>query len=153
LQELSAHAQRLLPVLDQVDVKTWVTKGASETYLAQMQSVRDQVRSVATEANQLAARPERLSSALELFFRLTSIDSLLRSLDGGIREYQTPALADTLVTVAREAGPNRERFRQYILEMAVQREQEYAAMDHEAQRCRGMLARQPVETKSSGRKK
>ncbi len=31
LQEISAHATRLLPALDQVDARAWVEKGASET--------------------------------------------------------------------------------------------------------------------------
>jgi hypothetical protein len=151
LQEIASHAQRLLPMLDQIDVKPWIASGASETYAAQMQSLRDQVRSVAVQAKELAARPEKLSRALEIYFRLQGMDSMMRAVEGGVRKYQNPALADMLASVAREDSPNRERFQHYIVEMAVQREQEYAVMDHEAQRCRGILARQPVETKK-GRK-
>ncbi len=153
LQELSAHASRLLPLLDKADVKAWVANGASETYAAQLQSTKDQVRAVAAGAKELAAKPEKLSAALELYFRLQAIDSMVRSIENGIRKYQDPAAADALAAVARESGPNRERFQRYITEMAVQREQEYAVMDHEAQRCRGMLAREPVNPRNSGRKK
>jgi hypothetical protein len=45
-----------------------------------------------------------------------------------------------------EIGPNRERFQRYILDLAAEHEQEYAIMDHEAQRCRGALAKQPPKT-------
>src|SRR5262249_128077 len=35
LQAIGAHADRLLPVLEKIDVYAWVEKGASDTYLAQ----------------------------------------------------------------------------------------------------------------------
>ncbi len=154
LQELSAQASRLLPLLDRIDMKAWVAKGASETYAAQLESTRAQVNSVAIGAKELATRPEKLSAALEIFFRMQGVDSMVRSLEAGVRKYQDAALADSIAATARENGRNRERFQRYIIDMAVQREQEYAVMDHEAQRCRGMLAQQPnTPPKTSGRKR
>jgi hypothetical protein len=153
LQEVAAHAERLLPEVEGLKVRSWIERGASETYLTQVRTLRDQVRSVVQQSKDLAARPEKLSAAIEVYFRLAAVDSLVRSLGDGVRRYEGDEAAGRLTAVARENSANRERFEQYILEMAVQREQECAAMDHEAQRCRGSLARQPVETKSPGRKK
>src|SRR5215472_16310156 len=61
MQEIAAHAGRLLPQLDRVDAQAWVEKGASDTYLAQLQSCKEQARALAAEAKALAGNPERLS--------------------------------------------------------------------------------------------
>ena len=37
LQEIGANAASLLPALDRVDAKAWIGRGASETYLAQLE--------------------------------------------------------------------------------------------------------------------
>jgi hypothetical protein len=68
---------------------------------------------------------------------------MLGSLGDGIRKYQDPALAQTLVSLSAENGANRNRFRDYIVNLAAQREQECEVMDREAQRCRGVLAALP----------
>src|ERR1017187_1502277 len=60
-----------------------------------------------------------------------------------ICKYWNPAVADLLNSQMAENGANRERFQRYILDLAATHEQECAVMDHEAQRCRGMLAKQP----------
>ena len=70
LHEMSAHAGRLLPVLDRIDVKAWSGKGASETYAAQLQSSKDQARAFADGARDLVRDPEKLSASLELLFRI-----------------------------------------------------------------------------------
>src|SRR5581483_4970786 len=73
LEEMSAHASRLDPVLAEINVKSWVDKGASQTYLAQLQSSKDQARAIAGGAKALAKNPEKLSASLELYFRITSL--------------------------------------------------------------------------------
>ena len=154
LQEMSAHATRLGPLLDKVDVKAWVAKGASDTYIAQLQSCKDQARAIAAGAKDLASRPDKLSADLELYFRMHGLDNMLASLVEGIRKYQNPAVAEMLAGVAAENGANRERFQRFIVDLVAEREQQFTVMDHEAQRCRGILARQPVETpRNSGRTK
>ena len=55
-------------------------------------------------------------------------------------------------TQAAENGANRERFQHYIVELAAEHEQEYAIMDHEAQHCRGMLAKQPAAARKAEKK-
>jgi hypothetical protein len=149
LNEMSAHATRLLPTLDKVDAQSWVAKGASETYAAQLQSSKDQARAIANDAKVLARSPEKLSACLELFFRVQALEQMIDSLVGGVREYQGGDLAGQLAGQSAENGPNRNRFQTYIVSLATQREQECAVMDKEAQRCRSVVATQPP----SGRKK
>jgi hypothetical protein len=143
LEEMSAHAARLQPLLAKIDTKAWIAKGASETYAAQLQSSKDQARAIAGDAKTLAQNPEKLSASLELFFRIAGLEDMLGSLENGIRRYQDPALADSLTALAAENGTNRNRFQTYIVNLATQREQECAVMDKEAQRCRAALATQP----------
>ena len=143
LEEISAHATRLQPVLAQIDVKSWVAKGASETYAAQLQSSKDQARAIADGAKALAQNPERLSAGLELYFRITGMEDMLGSLGEGIRRYQDQSLAQKLAALVAENGSNRNRLQAYIVNLAMQREQECAVMDREAQRCRGILSTQP----------
>jgi hypothetical protein len=153
LQEMSAHAGRLLPVLDRIDVKAWLQKGASETYAAQVQSSKDQAKAFADGARDLARNPEQLSAALELFFRVQGLETMLGSLEEGIRKYQGPALAETLASMEAENGVNRDRFQKYIVNLAAEREQQFQVMDREAQRCRGILTPEPAASPNSGRKK
>jgi hypothetical protein len=142
LQEMSAHAARLQPVLNEVDVNAWVSKGASETYAAQLQSSKDQARAMGDDAKALGRNPEKLSACLQLYFRVQGLEQMVGSLVEGIRKYQTPALADTLASLSAENGANRNRLETYIVSLAVQQEQVCAVMDHEAQRCRSVLSKQ-----------
>ena len=152
LQEMSAHVGRLLPVLDQVDVKAWIAKGAPDTYAAQLQSSKDQARAFADGARDLARNPEKLSVSLELLFRIQGLETMLGSLEEGIRKYQDPAVAQPLAALEAENGANRDRFQKYIVNLAAEREQQFQVMDREAQRCRGILTTAPAAS-SSGRKK
>jgi hypothetical protein len=150
LGEMSNHATRLLPTLDRIDAKSWVGKGASETYVTQLQSSKDQARAMANDAKALARNPEKLSACLQLFFRIQGLEQMIGSLVGGVRKYQSPELADDLASQSAENGSNRDRFQTYIVSLASQREQECAVMDKEAQRCRSIVATQPPPKSSSG---
>ena len=153
LQEMSAHAERLLPVLDRIDVKAWFEKGASDTYAAQLQSSKDQAKAFADGARDLARDPEKLSASIELLFRVQGLETMLGSLEEGIRKYQDPAVAQKLASLEAENGANRDRFQKYIVNLAAEREQQFLVMDREAQRCRGILTTQPAASPNSGRKK
>jgi len=146
LKEISAHAGRLAPMLDRIDVKSWIEKGASDTYAAQLQSAREQASALARGAEALADNPERLSAALEVFFRIQGIETMLTSLEGGLRKYQTAADAQALAALNAENGANRDRLQRYIVNLAAQREQDYQVMDREAQRCRGVLTQAPPKS-------
>jgi len=150
LQEISAHASRLLPMLDKIDAKAWVAKGASDTYVAQLQSCKDQARALAAEAKELAANPEQLSSTLQVIFRIQGLETMMGSLVEGARRYQNGAEAQALTAAVAEDGAGRDRLQRYLVNLAAQREQDLKVMDREAQRCRGILTQAPPKP---GRKK
>jgi hypothetical protein len=150
--EMGNHAARLLPTLNKIDAKAWAAQGASETYAAQLQSAKDQAAAIAAEAKALTSNPEKLSGCLEFFFRIQGLEEMIDSLEGAVRKYQSPALADELAAQSAENGTNRNRFQTYIVTLAAQREQECAVMDKEAQRCRSVVATEPPAA-STGRKK
>jgi hypothetical protein len=151
LEEIAANANRVIPAIERIDPKGWVARGASETYAAQWQSSREQMRALADGARALAKNPERLSQSLELFFRIEALDQMLLSIEEGARKYQSPQAAQGIQDVYAEGGANRERFRQYIVNLAAERERQFDVMDKEAQRCRAtFMAPAP---KTAGRKK
>ena len=153
LQEIGAHAARLLPALNQLDAPAWAAQGASGTYVEQLESSRQQTRALADEATALARNPEKLSGALQLFFRMEGLENMLNSLQEGARKYQGPQVAQSLAVIFGEGGANRERFRSYIVNLAAEREHQFEVMDREAQRCRATLMVTPPPPKSPGRKK
>ena len=154
LENLAKHSERMLGVFDQIDPKTWSERGASETYAAQLQSCKEQTKAVVQGARQLQRNPEKLSAGLDLYIRMAAVDNMTHSLEEGIRKYQNPAVAELLASVAGTGNRNREEFQSYLLELATEREKQFSVMDQEAQRCRGILAREPLDfPQKSGRKK
>ncbi|MEO8593101.1 MAG: hypothetical protein ABI759_07260 [Candidatus Solibacter sp.] len=156
LQEIGTHAGRLLPALNQLDAKAWVAKGASDTYVEQLETTRQQTQAVAVEAQTLLRSPEKLSVALQLFFRMQSLETLIGSLQQGAAKYQSLQVAQSIASVFAEGGPNRERLRAYIVNLASEREHQFEVMDREAQRCRASLMAtpppQPCPTPSTRKK-
>ncbi|HLY18582.1 MAG TPA: hypothetical protein VKR61_15225 [Bryobacteraceae bacterium] len=146
LKEIAGHAQRMIPTLEQIDAQGMAKNGAPDTYLTQLNESKVQAKALATEALALANSPEKLSADLATFFRMQSLEKTLFSIEEGIRKYWNPAIADLLNSQMAANGPNRDRFQRYILDLAATHEQECAVMDREAQRCRGMLAKQPPKT-------
>ena len=154
LEELAKQADRLAAALDQINAKNWSEQGASETYAAQLESCKQQARALAQGARQLERKPEVLSAGLDLFIRINALDNMTHSLEEGIRKYQNPAIAEMLASVMAGGSRNRDEFQGYLLELAVEREKQLSVMDQEAQRCRGILVRQPLDIpKKSGRNK
>jgi hypothetical protein len=143
LDALSAQAKRLKPILDQLTPQEWISKGAPDTYIKQWKNSQDELGYLVDSAKNLEKQPERLPLALETYFRLQSLEMQLRSLVDGVRNYQNPAVGDLLIGVLAENSSNRDKLRQYITDLAVTKEQEFKVVDQEAQRCRGVLSRQP----------
>jgi hypothetical protein len=140
LDALSAQANRLRPILDQLTPQQWVSKGAPDTYIKQWKSSQDELGYLVGSVKTLEKQPERLTLALETYFRMQSLEMQLRSLVDGVRNYQNPAIGDLLIGVLAENSANRDKLRQYITDLAVTKEQEFNVVDQEAQRCRGVLS-------------
>jgi hypothetical protein len=153
LQEIGDHAGRLLPALNHLNPPAWVAQGASDTYVDQQESSRRQVLALIDEAEALSRNPEKLSGALQLFFRMEGLETMLMSLQEGARKYQGPQVAQSLAALFGEGGANRERLRGYIVNLAAEREHQFTVMDREAQRCRATLMAPTPPPKASGRKK
>lgn len=144
LSSLDTQAQHLKPIIDQVKPETWVQKGAPEAYVGQLKTAQAQLRYLLSSSEALARDPERLTSALDTYFRMQAMESTLGSLIEGIRKYQNPALSELAQSIVAENSANRDRLRQYLQDLATQKEQEFKIADREAQRCRGVLLQQPA---------
>lgn len=144
IDALSTQAQHLKPVIDQVQPSGWVAKGASETYVAQWANTQAQLKYLIASSEAFSRQPERLPLGLDMYFRMESVNATLGSLTEGVRKYQNAALASIMDSVLAENSTNRDRLRQYLQDLAKQKEQEFQVADREAQRCRAALLSQPA---------
>lgn len=142
LDSLKLQAQHLQPIIQQVKPETWVANGAPQAYVTQWKTAQDEIKYLVASCDALEKQPERLTLALDAFFRMQAMESTLGSVIEGVRKYQNPALADLVRAVMGENSANRERLRQYITDLAAQKEQEFTIADREAQRCRETLMQQ-----------
>lgn len=147
MEELSSQWKRVQSSLAQAKPQDWVSKGASEVYVRQWKSCQDEATYVMGSLEKLARQPDKLSAALDAYFRTESLQATAMSVIEGVRRYQNPAIADLIMEDLNRAITGRERLRQYISDLSVSREKEFQMMDSEAQRCRDMLMKQPVSTK------
>lgn len=147
IDALSAQEQHLKPIIDQVKPERWVSKGASQTYVAQWQTAQAQLRYLLSAGAAFSRDPEQLALGLDTYFRMEAVESMLGSLAEGVRKYQNPALASIMQSVIAENSTNRDRLRQYLQDLAQQKEEEFQVADREAQRCRAALLSQPAPVK------
>jgi hypothetical protein len=152
IDALSAQAKRLKPILDQLTPQQWVEKGAPDTYIQQWKRSQDELGYLVDSAKALALAPERLTLALDAYFRVQALEMRLNSLVDGVRNYQNPAIGDLLMGVLAENSSNRDKLRQYITDLAATKEQEFKIVDQEAQRCRGVLTHQTSPAKPATKK-
>ena len=77
IDALSAQAQHLKPIVDQVQPADWVSKGASETYVAQWNAAQAQIKYLISSSDAFSRQPERLPLGLDTYFRMQAVDSTL----------------------------------------------------------------------------
>lgn len=143
LTSLAEQVGRLKPILQEVNPEDWSRKGAPEAYQAQWKSIAAEIEYLMRSTKELSDQPERLTLALETLLRMQALESMLASINEGIRRYQNPALADLLRGVMSDNAVHREKLRQYVVQLAEVKEHELKVMHEEAQRCRASLSRQP----------
>jgi hypothetical protein len=143
LDGLTVQTQHLKSVIAQVNPEGMAANGAPPTYIAQWSTAQAELKYLLGSVEALSKQPERLPLALDAYFRMQAMESTLNSVFEGIRKYQNPALADLLQGIVNENSVNRDHLRQYLQDLAVQKEQEFEVADKEAQRCRAGIARQP----------
>jgi len=143
IDSIKSQSQAVLPVLEQVKPGQWIEQGAPSAYQEQAESIRKEIGYLNQTADSLSQRPDSMKITLETYLRLQSLQSMLNSLTEGVRRYQNPALADLLQGIIGESGAAESRLREYLVELVSTKEDELRIADSEAQRCRGMLIRQP----------
>ncbi len=140
---LLSDNQELKPVIAQLGPQAWYEqKGAPSTYVIQWTTAQRQVNDVVIASQLLSQNTESLSLAVDAYFRLEALETTLRSLNEGARQYGQRAVADKLSELIAREFSDRERFRDYIRDLATSKEQDFKVADQEAQRCRGMISKE-----------
>jgi len=134
--DLAAQVAKLKPVLAQLTPQAWVEQGAPVAYVAQWQSAQQELDYLDQTARALEKQPEKMTAALDLYFRLQAVEWRLTSLAEGARKYQSPAAGEQIAEAVGVHATKRDQLREYITDLAAQNEQQLAVMDREAQRCR-----------------
>jgi hypothetical protein len=150
---LAAQVARLKPLLDRLKPEEWVSKGAPETYVKQLDGAQLELASLAAFAVQLEQQPQKLTVALETYFRLQSLEWRFESLIAVVNKYQDPAIADQLLSVLRGNSANRDGLRIYITELAARKEQEFNIVNQDAQSCRTQLSQIPTAARRNAKGK
>ena len=149
IETLIEQVKRIGSLLDELKPEAWAEKGASTAYVTQRKSAREAVGYIVSTAQRLAVTPDRLTIVLETFFRLQSLEAIINSLAEATGRYQNPSLAQLLQGVVGENSANKEKLRQYMLDLAAVKEAEFKLIDQEAQRCRNVTVNQPATKKGT----
>jgi hypothetical protein len=144
---LVEHVERMKPIVEQAKPEQWTAQGAPAAYVDQGKRLRAEVQYLLDSAKALNGKPDRLTFALDTYFRLQSVDQMLESYGAGIRKYQNAPLADLLQSALNDSAADRDKLRQYIMDLAADQEHEFRVADEEAQRCRAMLLSSPRSKK------
>ena len=146
LDDLLKDNEKLEPLLAQMNPQEWVTKkGASDVYVQQWQVAHTQLKEVIAASKLLAQKTENLPLALDDYFRLEALEVTSRSLEEGVTRYGDRFTADQLDGLIARNFSRRERFRDYIRDLATSSEANFKLADEEAQRCRGIISKEPVK--------
>jgi hypothetical protein len=146
LDEIVKDNQKLEPLLAQMNPQEWVSKkGASDVYVQQWQVARTQLSDVMAASKLLAQRTESLPVALDAYFRLEALEVTSRSLQEAVSRYGDRFTADQMNGLIARNFSRRQRFRDYIRDLASTSETNFKLADEEAQRCRGIISREPVK--------
>jgi hypothetical protein len=146
LDDLLKDNEKLEPLLAQMNPQEWVSKkGASDVYVQQWQVARNQLKEVIAASKLLAQKTENLPLALDDYFRLEALEVTSRSLEEGVTRYGDRFTADQLNGLIARNFSRRERFRDYIRDLAASSETNFKLADEEAQRCRGIISKEPVK--------
>ena len=140
-QQIAQDVERLRPLLARLQPSAWIAAGAPPAYEKQWRDSLDAIDHARSASERLAGEPSRLSAAVETLIRVEALLEHSTSLAQAVRRYQNPAIAEVLESETAAAGASRAWLRQHVHELALQREQELAAAESEAQRCRQQLHR------------
>ncbi len=138
---IKAHTEEFKPLLERVSPKQWSRQESAAAYQPQWEYCRNEIGYLNGSAAKFAQQSDNLPTGLEAYFRLESLNTALRSFIEGIRRDDNPAVAELLAPNLAKLTDDQQALGQYILSLAQQREDQFKAMDREAQRCRATLMR------------
>ena len=142
---LLRDCEDLRTVLLQLNPQQWYSvRGASSTYILQRNTAQQQVNDVLVTAKLFAAKTESISLAVDVYFRLEALEDTARSLSEGASRYADRQSSERLNRLIARNFNNREHFRDYVRDLSTTTEQNFKVADEEAQRCRGMISKEPA---------
>jgi hypothetical protein len=133
---MSARIAEVKPILDQLKPQQWVEKGASDAYIQQLASTLVELEGIEWSLGNLGRQPEKLSFAVDAYFRVSSFRSKVNSLNEAVRRYQNPAISELLDAYLGDSSASQIQLQTYLQELAELKEAELEVMASEAQRCR-----------------
>jgi hypothetical protein len=151
--ELAAQASRLKPLLDQLKPDEWLAKGAPQAYVTQLKGAQQELAGLTAAAALLDKQPQKLTAALDTYFRLQTLEWHFESLIEAVRKYQNPAVGDLMLSVLRANSGNRDALRAFIADLAVRKEQEFTIVNQDAQACRAQLSQIPTASQRNTKAK
>jgi hypothetical protein len=150
---INKDTQKLRPLLAQLKPQQWYDQnGAPSTYILQLQSAQQQINDVDVTTKMLAQKTEDLALGMDEYFRLEALDISTRSLAEGARRYGPPGQADRLDALIAQNFSSRQRFRDYLKDLATSTQQNFKIADEEAQRCRAIISKEPPSSSKRLRK-
>lgn len=133
---------QLKPVLASLNPQAWYEKkGAPSSYVVQWQSAQQHVNDVNTAGKFFLQHVDRIDTAMDLYFRLEALEFSSRALNEGAQRYADRPVAEQLATFVARNFDSRQRFREYLKDLASSVEQNYKIADEEAQRCRALVSK------------
>jgi hypothetical protein len=136
---------QLKPLLGTLDPQSWSDKkGAPTTYVIQLQAAQQQGRDLDLVAKLFLQHIDSLKAAMDLYFWMEALETSARSLNEGAQRYADRPVAEQLATFVARNFDSRQRFREYMKDLAANLEQNYKVADEEAQRCRAVENKEPA---------
>ncbi len=136
IDALGASVSDVEGALGRLDAERWKKASAPDAYVEQLDSAKRQLASSRQALAELRENPEKLSTAFEIFLRFESLDFMLNTVREAARKYETPEAADDLEAKLGASLGSRDQFRAYLLDLAKERDAQFAVLVKEAQRCR-----------------
>lgn len=141
---LEQRTGRYRTLVQQLPVNQWTAKGAPVAFQKLQENVTREVANLHIVVDDLVRDPERLSLALDVYLRLSSLENSTRPLVEGAKLYDNGQIAGELETVLAENDGARFKLSRYLLDLSKTKETEYSVAEREAQRCQQVVNRNPL---------
>lgn len=158
LRLLVVQTERYQKAVAEADTAAWTAKSGSgsDAYAPHKEALLKQIGYLTQMTNQLYAHPEKLPLALDVLFRLQSLENATLALAEGAQKYDAVKVFDELHRLMEQNIDLRTQLRDYVMDLSVTKETEYTIAEQEAHRCQAVLNRNPLapepKTNPAGKK-